>query len=80
MADRITGLEGRMKAVEDTLSGIGKQVDEITTYITGAKKVWGVAAKNWKKALIFGCGVMTSAGVGNPQVQNVLKFISGFFS
>lgn len=73
MADRITGIEGRLKVVEN-------KVDEIYTFITGTKKVWGIAAKNWKKALIFGCGVVTSAGIGNPQVQSVLKFVAGFLS
>jgi t-SNARE complex subunit (syntaxin) len=62
-----------------TLVGQDEKLDVILKWVTGAEKVAGVAAKHWKTALKFGCGVVTAWGIGNPHVAHVISFIGTFF-
>jgi hypothetical protein len=78
--------EQRLAAVEKscaeihTLFGTFKddlndKLDNITVFVTGANTIFGLARRHWKRVFIFGAGVMTSAGFGNPKVW---AFISSF--
>lgn len=87
---RFNAIEGRLTKLETTMNNVAAQYDtlkgevqtavdntaEILTIMTGVKKVGGIAAKHWKTAIVFGAGIMTSAGIGNPEV---LGFIRSFF-
>lgn len=53
-----------------------EDVGTILAYVTGAQKVGGVIVRHGPRAAIFGAGIMTSAGFGNPKVW---AFISSFF-
>lgn len=65
--------------MQSQLVGQDDKLDQILVWVNGANKVAGVAAKHWKTALKFGCGVMTAWGISNPHVQNVVTFVGKFF-
>jgi hypothetical protein len=62
---------------QQMVSEVNSQLSDIRAFITGTNQVFGFAKKHWMKALSFGCGLMTAAGVGNP---NVIHFIQHFFN
>ena len=76
MEERFVSIENRLTKLEGEMTSINNNTDEILKFVKGANKIWGIASKNWKAAIIFGAGIMTSAGIGNPQVW---RFVSGFF-
>lgn len=86
--DRLSEFERRLDAVEkscadltslfhDPETGILAKLDNIATFVTGANTIFGLARRHWKRVFIFGAGVMTSAGFGNPKVW---AFITQFAS
>lgn len=86
MGDRLTEFEERLTRMEtshrelatafDTFRvGLDDKLDTITTFVTGANTIFGLARRHWKRVFIFGAGVMTSAGFGNPKVW---AFVSSF--
>ena len=62
-----------------TLTGQDAKLDRILVWVDGANKVGGIAAKHWKTALKFGCGVVTAWGIGNPHVAHTIEFVGKFF-
>ena len=66
---RVEMLETRMTTVEENTA-------EILAIVSGAKTVGGYIRKYGSKTIVFGAGLMTAFGVGNPAVT---KFISSFF-
>ncbi len=87
MTRTITEFEKRLEAVEAKQielaqefevfkNGINEKLDTITVFVTGANTVFGLARKHWSKIIVFGAGLMTAAGVGNPKVN---AFLTTFF-
>lgn len=76
-----TGAEERSLMVmrlTGEVSDMRNSTDTILAFVTGANKVVGIAAKHWRTAIIFGAGVMTSAGFGNPAMWDFIKtFVGG---
>jgi type IV secretory pathway VirB2 component (pilin) len=56
---------------------IGEKLDTITVFVSGANTIFGLARKHWRRVFIFGAGVMTSAGFGNPKVWAFLSSFAG---
>ncbi len=54
-----------------------QDVSKILAVVTGAEKVGSVVVRYGPKVITFGAGIMTAAGLGNPEV---LKFITSFFA
>lgn len=76
--DKHIGITVRQySALKQQADTVAKNSEEILSVITGAKRIWGVTTKHWRSAILFGAGVMTSLGVGNPEL---LKFVTRFFS
>src|SRR5579859_7470191 len=83
---RVTILEGKMSTVQIE-TAIAKtaaiqardNTAELLAIATGVKKVGSFVTRYGPKAIIFGAGIMSAAGIGNPKVQQVLSFISTFF-
>jgi hypothetical protein len=67
---------GEMTTLKSTVAQVKTNTDQILSVVDGGKKVFGFAMKHWKTALTFGAGLMTAAGIGNPEMT---KFISDFF-
>jgi predicted nuclease with TOPRIM domain len=65
--------------MQSQLSGQDEKLDQILIWVTGAEKVAGIAAKHWKTALKFGCGVVTAWGISNPHVAHAVAFVGNFF-
>jgi len=79
---RIANLENELvtlkrgaEQMQTQLTGQDEKLDQILVWVTGAEKVAGIAAKHWKTALKFGCGLVTAYGIQNPHVQNAVSFI-----
>jgi hypothetical protein len=66
------------ETMQTQLAGQDDKLDVILKWVTGAEKVAGVAAKHWKTALKFGCGVVTAYGITNPHVAHVIDFVGKF--
>jgi uncharacterized coiled-coil protein SlyX len=64
--------------MQTQLTGQDDKLDQILVWVTGAEKVAGIAAKHWKTALKFGCGVVTAWGISNPHVAHVIVFVGNF--
>jgi hypothetical protein len=56
---------------------VAGKLDNITIFVTGANTVFGLAKRHWRTGLIFGAGIMTSAGIGNPAVWNFIRSFAG---
>lgn len=56
---------------------MGDKLDTITVFVSGANTIFGLARKHWRRVFIFGAGVMTSAGVGNPKVWSFITSFAG---
>ncbi len=67
-----------VKTLQNQMTNIALDTQEILKWVTGGAKVFGFAKKNWKTAIIFGAGIMTSLGFGNPELLHFLvKFFGG---
>lgn len=79
--DRLTRMEKSHKELADAFGlfreSLDDKLDAITAFVTGANTIFGLARRHWKRVFIFGAGVMTSAGFGNPKVWD---FITQFAS
>lgn len=53
------------------------KLDTITVFVSGANTIFGMARKHWRRVFIFGAGVMTSAGIGNPKVAAFITSFAG---
>lgn len=62
--------------MQNSIRRVNANTEEILRFVKGARKIAGITTKHWKTALVFGAGLMTSAGVGNP---NVWRFVTQFF-
>lgn len=56
---------------------LGEKLDTITIFVSGANTIFGMARKHWRRVFIFGAGVMTSAGFGNPKVWAFITTFAG---
>jgi hypothetical protein len=65
-----------MKTVETNLATAVQNTTEILNILTYTKSVAGLVKRWGPRAVIFGAGIFTTAGVGNPKVW---QFISHFF-
>lgn len=74
--DRLSEVEKRVGKLENSMDNFTGKLDDIYLFITGANTVFGFAKRNWKQAIVFGAGIMTAAGFGNPKVN---AFLVGFF-
>lgn len=72
-------MQAELSTQSTTLANQDEKLDVILKWVTGAEKVAGVAAKHWKTALKFGCGVVTAWGIGNPHVAHTIEFVGKFF-
>jgi hypothetical protein len=84
--DKLASLEKELvtlkkghETMQSQLLGQDEKLDTILAWVTGAQKVAGVAAKHWKTALKFGCGVVTAWGITNPHVARTIEFVGKFF-
>lgn len=76
MTDHITATAQQYNTLKSEMQIAVDNSAEILAVLTAAKKVGGIAVKHWKTAIVFGAGVMSAAGFGNPEV---LGFIKTFF-
>lgn len=84
LIDRVAKIEEKIEGyIMPTLQAgieqreaIKQDVEKVLAIVSGAEKVGGFVKRNLPRAITFGAGIMTAAGVGNPEV---LKFISTFF-
>jgi hypothetical protein len=76
MKNSMQAASGDVRQLKDSVQKIEEQNADILYFVTGANTVFGFAKKHWKQAIIFGAGIMTAAGVGNPKVN---AFITTFF-
>jgi len=81
--NRIKSLEIRLVMMREELdkmlndvTGVKSDTSEILALLTTTKDVYSFIKKYGGRVIVFGAGVMTAAGIGNPEV---LKFISHFF-
>lgn len=65
-----TGMDTRMKRIEDNTAGI---LDAVTF----SRNTFGYVRKYGPKAITFGAGIMTAAGLGNPKIW---AYIGTFFT
>lgn len=65
-----------MQTAADERLAMKRDLEEILALVSGAKKAGSLVVRYIPKAIIFGAGIMTAAGIGNP---NVLKFVTHFF-
>lgn len=56
---------------------LAEKLDTITVFVSGANTIFGMARKHWRRVFIFGAGVMTSAGFGNPKVWDFISSFAG---
>lgn len=75
-ARRIAALERDMATVKANVETAANNSAEILAIISYAKSGAGLVKKWGPRAVVFGAGLFTSAGIGNP---NVWKFVSHFF-
>ena len=68
LPDMVNAKEQREKIKSD--------LERALAILTGAEKVGGYVKQYGPKAITFGAGIMTAAGIGN---QKVLSFITSFF-
>lgn len=73
---RIAALERDMATVKANVQAAAENSAEILAIISYAKSSAGLVKKWGPHAIVFGAGLFTSAGVGNP---NVWKFVTHFF-
>lgn len=78
MTDHITATAQQYQTLKSEMQVVVDNSAEILAVLTAAKKVGGIAVKHWKTAIIFGAGVMSAAGFGNPEVWAFInKFLGG---
>lgn len=82
--ERLDALETFMSKALTEFTDLNSKVDaavdntaNIIDILQGAKKVWGVTVKHWRTVMIFGAGIMTSAGVGNPKIWEYISTFLG---
>lgn len=73
----IANVTSTFDGLKATQAEISTQLSEIKTFVGGYNTVAGLAKKHWKTILIFGAGVMSSAGVGNPKVWDFITNFAG---
>jgi len=84
LADRVAKIEHTIETViipDMTIATrhreeIKQDLERVLAVVTGAEKVGGFVVRYGPKAITFGAGIMTAAGLGNPEV---LKFVGSFF-
>lgn len=78
---KIAELDTRMTALEKQFSEfkdhISDKLDSIETFVGGYNNILGLAKKHWKTVAVFGAGVMSAAGVGNPAVLTFIQHFLG---
>lgn len=75
-AQRITALEGRMSAVEKSVEKVANDTTEILAVLKGTKTIAAYIKRYGRHTIVFGAGIMTSAGFLNPAVGD---YINKFF-
>lgn len=80
---RLTAIEEHAQETRTLADSINTKVDTLIASTQGVidlhnnvSTLWEFARKHGPKIVTFGAGIMTAAGIGNPEV---LKFISNFF-
>lgn len=73
---RIAALETKVAAMQNSIANVEQNTGEILAVLTGTKTAFGYVQRYGRRVIIFGAGVMTTAGFGNPDVW---KFITHFF-
>lgn len=74
---RVGVLEADMSKISTTVQDINDKIDTVVDVLTVTKSLSGFVKSYGPKAITFGAGIMTAAGIGNPAV---LKFIIHFFT
>lgn len=77
MKTNILQLQSDNLRIMPALDDINLKLASIDDFVTGTTKIFGFAKKHWMKALSFGCGLMTAAGIGNPAVWNFIRHFFG---
>jgi len=81
IGERMTKVENDLSALKDTMhirmTAIEENTAAIRDAVTFTKNGFGYVKKYGPKALTFGAGLMTAAGIGNP---HILSFITQYFS
>lgn len=81
IGDRMTAIErefqGLKSGLETRMASIEENTQQILGAITFTKNTAGYVSKYGPKALTFGAGLMTAAGIGNP---HILSYITQYFS
>lgn len=62
--------------MQDDLVSMKNDTAKILDFLTGVDKIGGMARRHWRTILTFGCGIMTAAGLGNP---DVIEYVRKFF-
>lgn len=75
---RIGQLETRMDSAETIRNEIATKLETIESFVGGYNTIMGLAKKHWKSIFIFGAGVVSTAGVGNPTVQHLADYVGKF--
>lgn len=70
----IAGLGEQFEAFKGS---IDTRLESIENFVGGYNTVAGLAKKHWKTILVFGAGVMSSAGIGNPKVWEFINTFAG---
>lgn len=73
ITETIRAETGSLKTTIDT---IHNETAQILYLFNAAKETKGFVKKYGKQVIVFGAGVMSAAGIGNP---NVLEFVKSFF-
>lgn len=73
---RISKLETDMSHVKSSLEIIRENTQQLVSLQTTVSGLAGYIKKYGKQSIVFGAGVFTTAGIGNPKVWT---FIAQFF-
>lgn len=83
LTGRVEKLEARMSETENDVKEAvecsrkaAENSETIIDIVNGAKGVAGFFAKHGPRIIAFGVGLMSAAGLGNPQV---MAFLASFF-
>jgi hypothetical protein len=74
---RVTALEAEMRSVKEAVSDIRENTQHILDFLTSAKTAGALVQKHGPRVIAFGVGLLSAAGIGNPQV---LAFVKAFFA
>lgn len=75
MEDRMASVETRLTEIESKLDIIMNDMSVIISLNESVSTITGFVRKHYSKAVSFGAGIMTIAGIGNPHLWD---FIANF--